>query len=112
MDVLLDMLVKFAEAIWSATDPFGVAFGILGTYGFRTLDGSFENGDPVEKKDRTFIRRTLPVIPVLLGMSWVFMFTVIYQGNVNIETVLQRAVGTGCSALAVHKIWWHTIRNT
>ena len=112
MDVLISFLTRFIEAIWSATDPFGVAFGILGTYGFRSMDDAFKEGDPIDKTKRTIIQRILPVIPVCLGISWVVMYELVFGGNLATGAIFQRAIGTGCSALALHKIWWHTIKNT
>ena len=112
METFINLLSQFVMVIWQATDPFGVAFAIIGTYGFRALDDSVVDGDPPDKKDRTLIRRLLPVIPVFLGFAWVVMYEMVFTNHLFSELILQRAVGTGCSALAVHKIWWHTIKNT
>jgi hypothetical protein len=109
VDALLDILGKFFEAIWVATDPFGVAFAIIGTFLLRWFE---DVEDPADKRERTPIQRLLPVIPVFLGMSWVIMFELFQSGIIGSVLVVQRALATGCSAIAVHKIWWHTVKNT
>ena len=109
MDELLKFLGQFLDAIWKATDPFGVAFAIIGTYFLRWLEGL---EDPSDKKERTILQRLLPVIPVFLGMSWVLMYELVQKGSIGSILVVQRALATGCSAIAVHKIWWHTVKNT
>ena len=108
MDVFVDILKEFLEAIWKATDPFGIAFAILGTHLLTWFEGA---EDPVEKKDRTAIQRLLPLIPVFLGMSWVVLSTLVLHGKIEMS-LAQRCLATGCSALAVHKIWRHTVKNT
>jgi len=109
VDVFIDILKEFLEAIWKATDPFGIAFAILGTHLLTWIE---DLEDPADKKERTPIQRLLPVIPVFLGMSWVIMFELVQKGNIGSVLVVQRALATGCSAIAVHKIWWHTVKNT
>lgn len=96
---------RIFEAIWSVTDVIGVAFAILGTTLFRMLGMPPE--EPEDPKDRTFLQKHLPAIPVVLGT--VYVIAISKWGTGDWRLLVNRAVGTGTFALFAHKYfnhWW------
>lgn len=101
---------RILEALWSITDVPGVVFAIAATFFLREY---IIGPDPPDPKDRTFLQKHLPVIPVVLGSAFVIALAMIGKESSwskgNWQLLINRAVGTGTFSLFAHKYfthWW------